>query len=371
MGRFASVAAGLGVCLCAAANDISSKLTQRSFVGSVFGIALNGTTNQQQFFSADLDTFVVSPIGAALGDQVDVIGSASVIDPISQIFWTTLYYFGAELRSSSSAQRRSERTYPMLATDEIALVGINITTGAVVQSFQTSNWTGAWLFVDGIYLLDSSSKSASGVSRLFLVASDPKAGMQYFITLDPATGDFNVSSGATPVDGCGDSAWDVTTGYLYQVCTDGSDDDSGNMTITSTFSQPPAIAGSFPLSNFFDLPQWDPQTSSLTGLMLASNPQSGAYGRNFTVLYPQADTFNISVRGGLGSFFALYDGPKAIDVVGRRAFYVIATSAMGEMDLVTVDIDSDPTVILESPGICGFIGYCPGVIAYYAGSGGR
>ncbi len=38
---------------------------------------------------------------------------------------------------------------------------------------------------------------------------------------------------------------------------------------------------------------------------------------------------------------------------------MLSTSALGDAGNITVDLSSSPPLILESPGLCGFIGYCP------------
>jgi hypothetical protein len=358
--RILAAAAACGAAAAAAAHPRGG-----AFQGAVYAIALNGTTNTQQFLVADLETFIVSPVGPSLGADVDVMGSASVVEPSSGLFFATLYYFGPSARAAGHGPAPAgprARPFPLLSDDRIDLVGLNLATGAVEFSLNTSAWTGDFLFVTGIFL----RPATPGV--LFVVGEQPKLGYQVFVDVNVATGAFNVL-GRLAANSGSDAAFDPATGYLYELLTDGSDDDSGNLTIVDTSASPPAVIGAVQLANFFDLPQWDAKTGALTGLML-SQPTPGDYGRNFTLLYPSADNaFNVSVHGTLGAFFALYDGPKALDPVGRRAFYVIATSAMGEMDLVTVGVDLVGNIILESPGICGFIGYCPGVLAYHLANG--
>jgi hypothetical protein len=353
-----------------------SRVGGRQIPGMVYGVALNGTTNEQQFLAADLDTFIVDPRGPSLGPDVDVLGSAAAVDAAG-VYWTCLYYFGQRegaaaavaARRAASATRAvrghsaraataAAATYPAFpaaAGDELALVGINTTDGAVVRTIPTSSFTptGQFLFILGIY-------PAAAAGSLFVVAKEPKTGVQVFVDVDTASGTATPRGNVTFAAG-GDPAWDPATGTLYEIATDGSDDDSGNVTIIDTATG--RVAGAIPLQNFFALPHWDPVTSSLMGLTL-SQPSPGTYQRDFTLLFPQAGTYNTTDHGALGAFYAEYDGPKAWDPANRRAFFVIATSPMGEMDLVTVDIDAVPAKILESPGICGFIGYCPGGIAY-------
>ncbi len=334
----------------------SCALENTAFTGTVYGVALNGTTNLQQFFAADLNTFVVAPVGPPLGEDIDVIGGAAAVD--QGIFWTSLYIFGPNNNKRKAGATTTARSGA--GADEIALTGINTTTGLVVYSYNSSAWIGMPVFIVGIFVRPQPS-AATG-TQLFVIAKEPRLGTQVFVNVDGTTGKFSVLGKLDYAPG-GDAAWDPVTGLVYEVATDGSDDDSGNMTVIATQGAgAPKVLGGILLENFFDLPHWDPQTGSLVGLTLATDP-AGNYGRNLTMLFPQQMTYNISVRAELsGGFYALYDGPKAFDEVGRRAFYVIATSPMGALDLVTVNVDTG--AILESPQVCGFIGYCPGAIAY-------
>jgi hypothetical protein len=38
---------------------------------------------------------------------------------------------------------------------------------------------------------------------------------------------------------------------------------------------------------------------------------------------------------------------------------MLASGPFAEFDLVAVDIDANPVVLLETPPLCGFVGYCP------------
>ena len=65
----------------------------------------------------------------------------------------------------------------------------------------------------------------------------------------------------------------------------------------------------------------------------------------------------------LSPFYAISEGPRAFDHGGQRAFYLMATSGpFGELDMVAVDAGTGQ--MLESPGVCGFIGDCPAAFAY-------
>lgn len=329
--------------------------------GYIYGVALNGTSNDQQFFQADLQTFIVSPF-PILGPSIDVLGSAATMSG-DGYFWCSLYYY-AEPRTfatrdhirSIKKHNISELNDNIQTGDSIVLAGIDLTNGMVAFSYDTSQWTGEFLFILGIFANDTFPH------LIRVVGKEPKTGTQVVVDVNTQTGNFTVLGTFLFAPG-GDIAYDPNRNILYELATNGNDDDSGNITIFNLNIQPPNVIGTIFLQNFFELPAWDPLSDSLMGLTLGTDG-NGNYERNFTLLYPQDNSFNVSVRGNLGEFYALFDGPKAFDLEYRRAFYIIATSPMGEMDAVTIAIDSNPVQILETPGICGFIGYCPSAIAY-------
>ena len=75
--------------------------------------------------------------------------------------------------------------------------------------------------------------------------------------------------------------------------------------------------------------------------------------------------FTVQSEVSLNPFYVISEGPRAFDQDGQRAFYLMATSGpFGELDMATVDARTGQ--MLESPGVCGFIGDCPEAFAYSA-----
>ena len=124
----------------------------------------------------------------------------------------------------------------------------------------------------------------------------------------------------------------------------------------------------FGLEREFD--STDGQSMNVTWISTEGTPTSG--GVHGMVSVPRALSIlppipPASSTGSLGAFsVSLEDGPKAFDVSGRRAFYMLATAPLGEMNLVVVDIDNSPPSIIESIGLCGFVANCPESIAFVA-----
>ena len=55
-------------------------------------------------------------------------------------------------------------------------------------------------------------------------------------------------------------------------------------------------------------------------------------------------------------------GPKALDAATGTAFYMLANGPFGEFNVVAVDVTTGK--VLETVGLCGFIGYCPEGFAF-------
>jgi hypothetical protein len=324
-----------------------------SFPGFVFGLSENGTTNTAQFVAADLETFEVLVVSQL--PRYEAIGSAAIVDAASGIYWGCAIKFGITPG----------------VNDSLVIFGVDTSDGSVAYEVPTNTFVpGQWLVADLIYprsattaaaTSSSSAAAAPAASPLFIVATEPKLMVQYFIEFDPSTGASTVT-GQLNMTG-GDAAYDPAGKQFFELQLPGDDEGSGDLVVVDLSGSTPTVARTIPLASHFSLPVWDDKTGSLLGLLL-DQPTPGDYGRNFTLLHPQSGGFNVTSRGTLGAFYALYDGPKAFDPVGRRAFYAIATSPLGEMDLVTVNVDADPVVVEEAPGLCGFVGYCPEGMAY-------
>ena len=163
----------------------------------------------------------------------------------------------------------------------------------------------------------------------------------------------------------GDITWDADRELLYETVTDGNDEDSGSLVIVNpTAAAPPGIVGSFALQAHFGFSLFDAQTDSIFGLVLKTGGPNG-YLRDFVSLPAEGRSYNATSRGDLGALYVvLEDGPKALDAATRRAFFMLASGPFAEFEIVAVDVDATPVKILETPGLCGFLGYCPQAFAY-------
>lgn len=332
----------------------------------MYGIAINGTTNFYQFIRADLTTFGLSILSTL--DGYFPLSSAAVVDQ-EGIYWTPIAQQGqrghthekitptVQHRTPHRSSHFHPRTFEGQNADSVLLIGLSTQTGKILQSFPTTGW----LPNASIVLIECIFTNPNKADNLFIVARDPKvANVQALL-------DFNTHSGAVHLRGTvsatgGDCAWNPAGDLLYEIYAP-DDTTSGSLLVLST-APPTRAVGTIALQNFFALPAWDDQNNGLVGLVLTDGA-AGSHGRNTTVLFPQALTYNTTVLGsGLGPFYVLFDGPKAFDAEHHRAFYVIATSPMGEMDLVTVSTESG--AVLESPSLCGWVGECPEAIAYHS-----
>ena len=189
--------------------------------------------------------------------------------------------------------------------------------------------------------------------------------------VDPATDEAALLADLAPAECasyCADAEFDAVGGLLYMVAGEEDDGDDAVLVVLNVSAAPVALAAAVPLSHHFAFPQWDAKTRSIFGLELSTGP----YARNMTLLADPARTraFSPTSHGALGDglYVILSEGPKAFDPATRRAFYMLANGPFAEFDVATVDIDADPVQLLETPGLCGFIGYCPQAFAFAPGS---
>jgi hypothetical protein len=304
-------------------------------MGRIFAIADNGTTNAPNLVEVDLTTWELT-VGPSLL-QYFVFGQDAAV--VGGTFWTTAF-------------------------DDYAnyLLGFDTTTRALTTTLNCSHWPGPeFYFMTDIY------PSAGGGLLVVGAYGSASPSLQSLFTvsqLDSASPTVaflgNVSSGGAYSE---DGALDPASGLLFQIAgqSDGPPIVFGNLTITSTIGQgAPSVVGEFPLGGPFGFPQFDPASGALFGLQLKQDAQG--YHRSLTFLNnPASQAWNVSDKGDIGEgfFVVLEDGPKAFDAATGRAFYMVATGPFAEFDIVALNISTSPPTILETPGLCGFIGYCP------------
>jgi hypothetical protein len=339
--------------------------------GHIYCLSLNGTSNEVNLLAVDLLTFEVFT-GPPLPGVRD-LGQAGIVEDS-----TGTYYSDAILMEASG--------------DFFALLGVDVHSGQVTQVLNTSAWPGA-----GGKRLGIQELFATGQGSLLVVGRVLGQSEQLLFSLDASSGAVALL-GAVNISG-EDMALDVASQKLYQVVTDGNDEDSGSLFTVSTGPGAPKVQGSpVALSSHFSFPQFDSKTGMLTGLSLITGGPYG-YMRNVTLLDPA--TGATTDHGGLGELYVvLEDGPKAIDVASRRAFYMLASVSQrerevgscqhsasisltqaplpspplsactplqgpfAEFEVTSVDLDAVPASIIEGVGLCGFIGYCPEAFAF-------
>ena len=342
----ARLAAAAALALAAAALSSAPRraAAASSIPGFIYALSNNGSTNEWNFIAADLDTFEVAPRGAPIADA-EAIGQAAVV--VGSNFFSMLL-----VRAADPSE------------DAIVLAAIDTASGARSATHDTRAWPGAagrGVFIEAIFA------SAKRPGSLLVVGRGLGQPEQLLLDVDAASGAATLR-GAVNCSG-GDATWDESRELLFETVTDGNDEDSGSMLVVSTAAAAPgpAIVASFALEDHFGFALFDAATDSLLGLSLQAGGPNG-YLRNFTSLNAANHAqYNATSRGDLGALYVvLEDGPKALDAATRRAFYMLASGPFAEFEIVALDVDSDPVRILETPGLCGFIGYCPQAWAYGA-----
>jgi hypothetical protein len=311
----------------------------RAGAGHIYSISENGTSNLAQFVDLDLSTWSIA-VGPPLAGRF--FGQASAV--AAGLYW-------AESFPGGRAR---------------ALVGVSPATRAVAASLDMAAWPGG-----GPLFLDSLFATASG--GLLAVGSFGSAApdvLAVYEVADPAGAAPAVvlRGNASCAGYCDDGAYDPARELLF--FTSGrTDAAAGSLVVLSLAGGgAPAFVREQPLADDFGFSQWDAATRSLFGLTLAA--AAGGDARNVTVLAdPGAGTAPPVSRGAIGGglYVVLEDGPKAFDAATRRAFSMLANGPFGEFDVVAVDVDASPPRVLETPGLCGFIGYCPQAFAFAEG----
>ena len=335
----ASAALAAAAALC---SPRAAAVASASFPGFIYALSNNGSTNEWNFVAADLDTFEVAPRGGPIADA-EAFGQAAVV--VGTSFFSMLL-----VRDSDPTK------------DAIVLAAIDTATGARAATHDTRAWPGAsgrGVFIESIFA------SAKTPGSLFVVGRSLGTPEQLFLDVDAASGAATLR-GTVNCSG-GDATWDEQRELLFETVSDGNDEDSGSMLVVSTSAAAPgpAIVASFALEDHFGFTLFDAKTDSLLGLTLQAGGPNG-YTRSLASLSAANHaSYNASSRGDLGALYVvLEDGPKALDAATRRAFFMLASGPFAEFEVVALDIDSNPVKVLETPGLCGFIGYCPQAWAY-------
>lgn len=297
-------------------------------LGHLYAVTSNGTTNEDNFIDVNLDTWEVS-VGPTLPATYDTFGQAAAV--VDGVYWT----------------------YNMGETYNAALTGIDVTTRSIAFDVNVSQWKfGGPFFFDSIF-------AAQDGHSLLVVGSfgsrDPDIVILYSIAT-PKTNPVSTFLGNVTCPGyCEDGAFDPVTNTLY-LTSGATDTSSGNLVAISLGgANGPSVTSTTPLSDFFDFKQWDSASSGLFGLTLWT-ADSGNMARNVTRL--KGSSFAPTSQGPIGDglFVVLEDGPKAFDPATQRGFYMLANGPFGEFDVVALNLSTSPPQILETPGLCGFIG---------------
>jgi len=322
-----------------------------SGLGSIYALASNGTNNQLQVLRADLTTWevVVSP---PLGPSLIAFGQAAVV--VGKTFWTTF-----------------------MDDDGVYIAGFNLTAPfALTASLNASSpmWPACGAAGDSTFFFDDIFPMADGGLLVAGTAAGPgnaQRALCLFAVSDPL-GSATVSLiGSLPGGGYEDLAWDPTGQLLYAIVGESDQGDSGTLSVVSLAAPLPSpplplpILANVTLQDHFSFPLFDANTSSLVGLTLVSS-QPGGYARNLTLLSCAGlgkGLYEATSHGtvGQGLYVVLEDGPKALDPASRRAFFMLASGPFAEFDVASLSVDGVPPQVLEAPGLCGFIGYCPQV----------
>lgn len=248
-------------------------------------------------------------------------------------------------------------------------MGIDVVTREVAFTINASAWEcpGTLHVVVDVFAGGASAKGGLLVTARAVRSSD----LLFYVVPDPRGSGAATLLGSLPCEYCADATWDAQGEVMYVLADSGgaSDDAGGSLWAISTANlSAPTVIANVTLQAPFGFPQWDPVSRNVVGLTLA--PAGGTFTRNVTLLYePASGIYNATSHGAIGGGFYvdLQDGPSSFDAASGRAFYMLATGPLASFDVVTVAVDENPVYVLESPSICGFIGYCPDVFAYGLG----
>lgn len=303
-------------------------------LGHIYAVSSNGTTNDDNFLDVDLDTWQISA-GPDLGKNYDTFGQAAAIQ--DGVYWT--FDMGEPLNAD--------------------LTGIDIATKSIAFRLNTSLWpSGGPFFFDSLFAVADGALLVVGSYG----SAIPDLISLYRVDSPTAAAQVTLLGNVTCPGYCEDGALDVASSTLY-FTSGASDTASGSLVAVSLGPGAPAVTGTAPLADFFDFKQFSSAEGGLFGLSLWRTEAGGIMGRNVTRL--RAPGFAPDSAGpiGDGMYVVLEDGPKAYDAATRRAFYMMATGPFAEFDIIALDLSATPPKILETPGLCGFVGSVGGARA--------
>lgn len=294
-------------------------------LGHIYAVSSNGTTNDDTFLDVNLDTWEIST-GPDLGRSYDTFGQAAAIQ--DGVYWT--FDMGQPLNAD--------------------LTGIDITSKSIAFRLNTSLWpSGGPFFFDSIFAIADGALLVVGAYG----SAKPDLISLYHVESPKSSPRVTLLGNVSCPGYCEDGALDAASSTLY-FTSGASDTASGSLVAVSLGPGAPAVTGTVPLADFFDFKQFSPAEGGLFGLSLWRS--AAGIMRNVTRL--RAPGFSPESAGpiGDGMYVVLEDGPKAYDEATRRAFYMMATGPFAEFDVVALDLSATPPKILETPGLCGFIG---------------
>lgn len=268
--------------------------------------------------------------------------------------------------SDETFSRVASRLRALLASSQRLVVGIDVATREVAYTLNAS----AWKCPGTLHIVVDVFAGSSG--GLVVTARAVKSTeLLFYAVPDPRGSGSATLLGSLPCEYCADATWDAQDELMYVLAdsSGASDDAGGSLWAISTANlSAPVVVANVTLPGSFGFPQWDPASRAVVGLSLV--PAGSGFTRNVTLLYePASGVYNATSHGAIsGGFYVdLQDGPSSFDAVSGRGFYMLATGPLASFDVVTVAVDENPVVVLESPSICGFIGYCPDVFTYGLG----
>ena len=315
-------------------------------LGNIYAVTSNGTTNQLNFISVDLDTWEIA-VGPAQPPSLDTFGQACLYSNASgtPLLWTFLFS----------------------QTDNF-VAGWDVRSGTLARMVNVSTWPGGGpYFIEAIFAHGDARDDALLVIGSY-GSADPTVQSLYVVSGASGPAPSAALLGNISCRGlggyCADATVDVAGGRLFQISGEDDTGDSGALVVTDLATLAPVT--SYALDAHFSFAQFDAATGTVIGLTLVDGGASG-YARNVSVLTnPAGPAYNATSHGTIGEGFYvdLSDGPKAFDPATRRIFLMLAGGPFAEFDVVTVDADSVPPKIDEAPGLCGFIGYCPQAFAF-------
>jgi hypothetical protein len=182
-------------------------------LGSIFAVTSNGTTNQLNFISVDLDTWEVA-VGPAQPASLDTFGQAALYSNASgaPLLWTFLF-----------------------TAQDNWVAGWDVRSGTLAHMVNCSAWPGG-----GPYFIEAIFAHGGGDDLLVIGSygsADPTAQTLYVVSgatsPAPTTALLGNISCRGLGDYCADATVDVAGGILYQISGEDDENDSGALVVTA------------------------------------------------------------------------------------------------------------------------------------------